>query len=143
MSGRFGRSQYFAFGILPVLNVAALLIYGLEVSTSGSYGEGETIPVLVVLAGLSLLLSPIAGVKRGRDLGWSTFGALGVSIAALAFVPVGLLMLVYLACAKGQQEPNMHGPVPQGLDFRSAWLASALFATPWIILRVLARIYEL
>ncbi len=142
MTRRYSRSQFFAFGVLPALNAVALLIYGLEISTNGSYGEGETIPALVVMVGLCLVLTVIAAAKRGRDLGWTTLAASAIAVASIALVPAGLVLLVYLAFAKGRADANTYGPSPQGMSFAATLLAAVLLAAPWVALRLLAGYYD-
>jgi uncharacterized membrane protein YhaH (DUF805 family) len=143
MMRRYARPQFLVFGVLPAVNAVALLIYGLEISTNGSYGEGETIPALVVMVGLCLLLTGVAAVKRGRDFGWTTLGTAAFFIVAMALIPAGLVLLAYMACAKGQADANVHGPAPQRMAAPSWLLAAVLLAAPWMALRILAAAYEL
>lgn len=63
---RSGRTYFFILGVVPLLNAHALLLYGLNLATSGSGGTERVVPVLLVLAVAGLLALGMAVVKRGR-----------------------------------------------------------------------------
>lgn len=137
---RHSRSQFFAFGILSLLNVFALLLYGLGLATHGRGGAAASLPLLVVLAVVALLVVPWAAVKRGRDLGWPAWVSIAASVGSLLFGPAVLLVAAYMAFSKGQPESNAFGPPPPPAT-RAVWVqAIALLLLPWAILAVAARV---
>ena len=130
------RSHFFAFGILPIANVVALLIYGLVLSTGNSGNTDRSLAAILAATVLLLSCSVVSAVKRGRSLGFSapaTSAAIGVS---LLLGPVFLLLVGYLALAKSRFEGT---PASERLGF--AWLWSPiLVVAPWMALLVISAI---
>jgi succinate-acetate transporter protein len=141
MFRRYDRARFLAFGASQVLNTLALLIHGLFISTRGSYGEGETIPMLVVFAGLCLLLAGVAAFKRGCDLGWTALKSIGSFLLMWCFPPAVLVLLAYLGWKQGEPMQNAYGDSPGTMGAGSWTLAIALLAAPWIVLRLAANWY--
>lgn len=138
---RYGRSRFIAFGLLPALNAAALLIYGLHLATAAaSGGAGRSLPVLIVLAILCLLMAMAAAVKRGRDVGWPWWATLlafwfGLSTAFLFPVLIG-----YFAFAETKPKAEQFGPASPSADlFTWSWAVMNLI-WPWVVLAFLAKV---
>lgn len=140
---RYSRIEFFAFGLMPKVNVVALLIRGLYISTSGNYGEGKTIPILVLVAGLILLGSMVAAVKRAYDLDVSakvSVPVLIVSIGVTLLLPIIVVALCFLKGKPTPDEENSFGPPPREMNvLRWVWACVAL-VIPWVLLFVLARV---
>jgi uncharacterized membrane protein YhaH (DUF805 family) len=140
---RYSRTEFFAFGLLPLVNVAALLIRGLYISTSSNYGEGKTIPILVVIAGLILLGSMVAAIKRAYDLDVSAKISVPVLIFSIGVIPLLPIIVVALCFMRGQPistEENSFGPPPRAMNvIRWGWACVTLII-PWVLLFVLARV---
>lgn len=140
---RYSRIEFFAFGLLPVVNVAALLIRGLYISTGGNYGEGKTIPLLVVIAGLILFGSMVAAIKRAYDLNVSakiSVPVLIVSVGITPLLPIIVLALCFMKAQPLSTEENSFGPPPRAMNvIRWGW-ACVTLAIPWVLLFVLARV---
>lgn len=136
---RHDRPRFFAFGILPLLNVLALLLYGLVLATRGRGGAAASLPLLLVVAGVVLLLVAWAAVQRGRDLGWSAWVSFAAMLASIVMAPAVLLVAGYFALAKGQPGDNQHGPPPSPPTLVTWLNAGLLLLLPWIILAVAAR----
>lgn len=136
---RHDRTRFVAFGLLPLLNVVALLLHGLGLATHGRGGAAASLPLLVVLAILVLLTLPWAAVRRGRDLGWPAVASLAACVGGLMLGPTLLLLAGYLAFAKGQPDGNAFGPPPPPATL-PLWVgALAWLLLPWAILAVAAR----
>lgn len=137
---RYGRDRYLLYGVLQAVNAIALLLFGLQVSTAGGPGSGNSIPVLVGLVALCLLVVAVASVKRGRDLGlqaWITGVLLVVSLATgLLF----LALLAYLALARGQAGSNALGPNPPALDVLGLGWGLMALIYPWVVVLLLERL---
>lgn len=131
---RHSRSSFWVLGILTAANAAGLLLYGLSLST-GSGGE-SSVPVVIVLAALCLLVFLYAVANRGRDLGWSGW----LTAAALGLGPVAPLLIIYLACARGEPAANRHGPPPPPAS-AAQWFWTLFFIIcSWFVLAIAARI---
>ena len=136
---RHDRARFFAFGILPLLNVVAMLLYGLQLATHGRGWTAAALPLLVVLAFLVLLIVPWAAVKRGHDLGWPAWVSLATAIGGLLLGPAILVLAIYFVFAKGQPESNDHGP-PPGPATLATWSGAAgILALPWAVFAVAGR----
>lgn len=136
---RHDRLRFFAFGLLPLFNASALLLHGLDISTSGR-GSEHSIPWLIVTVALCLLVSLLAAVRRGHDLGWSGWltGAayvIGAGTGLAAVVLIGVL-----AFARGRPEPNAYGPPPPPAGVTTAFWALFHLALPWMLLTVASRL---
>jgi len=142
MTRRYNRTEFVAFGVLPMLNTLALLIRGLYISTGSNYAEGKTIPALVVLAALCLLGALVAAVRRGYDLNLNTAASAGVLVLCVALTPLLLLVVIALCVAQGRPDPaqpNRFGP-PGGMNV-GRWLWAVLWLiAPWAVLLVLTRV---
>lgn len=138
---RYDRTHFFVYGVVPALNAAGLLLYGLALATgSGSGGTERAVPLLLVLAALCLLATAAAAVKRGRDLGWSGGAALAGAVLCAALGPVLLLYAGYLALARGTVGENPHGPPAPPLSATaSVWVVVATVA-PWFAAVTAARL---
>lgn len=137
---RYDRPRFVAFGLLPALNVVALLIYGLQLATVGTGGAGRSLPALVVIAFVCLLIAMMAAIKRGRDLGWAWW------LTVLAFwfgVGTGFLYLVligYFAYAETKPKGDAFGPPCEpATAFTLAWAVMNLI-WPWVVLTILAKV---
>lgn len=137
---RYDRGRFFAFGVLSIVNVLALLLYGLDLATRGSGGAGDSLPVLIVLAGLWLLVALHAAVRRGRDMEWSALQTVAIFVVALGFGPFVLVLIAYLALAKTGVVPNKFGP-PASPPSITTWLAALMLqSVPWWVLAIAARV---
>ncbi|HVY07714.1 MAG TPA: DUF805 domain-containing protein [Burkholderiales bacterium] len=140
---RYSRIEFLAFGLLPALNVVALLVRGLYISTSGNYGEGKTIPILVILVALILLASMVAAIKRGYDLDISaklSVPVLVVSAGAIVPLPLLYLALCLISAKPDSTAANTFGPPPRQMNI-GRWLwGFVLLIAPWVALFLLARI---
>ena len=137
---RHDRARFIAFGIVPLLNVIALLLYGLGLATHGRGGAAASLPVLVVLAGAIVLVVPWAAVKRGRDLGWSAWVSLAACVGSMMLGPAVLLLAGYLAFARGQSGSNEFGPPPRPATVADWARGVALLLFPWVVLAFAARL---
>lgn len=137
---RYDRGRFFAFGVLSLVNVLALLLHGLGLATRGRGGEATSLPVLLVLAGLGLLAALHAAVRRGRDLGWPALQTVALFVVALGLGPAVLVLIAFLALAKTGVEPNAYGaPVPPPAV--GTWLAALLLqSVPWWVLAITSRV---
>lgn len=137
---RYGRDRYLVFGVLQALTASGLLLYGLHLATRGSGGSGDALPLLLVVAGLCLLTAAVASVKRGRDLGLAPWITVLLVVVGLGTGPLFLLLVAYLALARGQSGSNALGPPapPMGL-LAWGWGLMALIY-PWVLVLLLGRI---
>jgi hypothetical protein len=138
---RHSRAEFLAFGVLPTLNALAMLIHGLNISTRGSYGESETIPVLLGLAAASLLQAAVSAVRRGRDIGWPAKLTIPAFVIALGLGPVVLVPVGILAFAHERPGAVELGPPPAGMTISRIALAFVLLVMPWFLLLFLARLW--
>lgn len=88
-----GDARSVAFGLVQLLNVLAVLIYGLYTVTGGSSHEGRVVPVLLVNAAMLLLCSMGSAIKRRRDL---DFRAWIIALAMLWWAVPWVLVKVAL-----------------------------------------------
>ncbi len=121
---RHHRGHFVAFGLLPVLNAAALLIQGLNLSTHGMGNTGRSLVVILVAAGVSVLCTAVSAVKRGRDLGYPTLTTSLAILVSLMLGPVFLALLVYLAFAK----PAGPTPAPRALNLVASAVGSSNYS---------------
>lgn len=137
---RYSRLRFLVFGVVPALNAIGLLLYGLGLATSGSGGTERAVPLLLVLAGGLLLATCVAAVKRGRDLGWKAAATLAGLVVGAGFGPLVLVLIGYLALARGNPEENAYGPPDPGLS-AAAWVGAVVAAVvPWFAAVTAARV---
>ena len=140
---RFDRLRYFAYGLLGTLNVLALLLHGLNLSTRGGGrglgGSPATIPALVVVAGLCLLVVLVASVKRGRDLGLPAAGTLAGLVLSFSFPPALLVAMGFLLFAKARPAAARFGEPPPRAGLATGLWAAVNLAWPWFGLGVLSH----
>lgn len=135
---RYDRTRFLMLGLLPLLNVLALLLYGLGLATHGSRGGAEDyLPLIVVIAGILLLIAIPAIVRRGRDIGFPAWG----TVLVLWFTgPVALLGLLYLALAGAKPGADRFGPAPPPAGL-AIWVKGFLLLVwPWMIVAVVDKI---
>ncbi len=141
---RFDRTRYFAFGLLSVFNVLALLLHGLNLSTGGARGllrgSEATLPVVLVITALCLLVAAMAAVKRGRDLGWPALVTLAALLVGTGLGPGVLLLLLYLTFAKEKPAAQQFGPSPATAGPVTWLLAFVNAVWPWAAVMVLGRV---
>lgn len=131
---RHHRGHFVAFALLPVLNVAALLIQGLNLSTHGMGNTGRSLVVILVAAAVSLLCAAVSAVKRGRDLGYPALTTSLAILVSLMLGPAFLVLLVYLAFAKAADPAPADAPVAS-MGIQWLW-APVLLVAPWMALVV-------
>ena len=137
---RSSRTHFFLFGMVPLLNALALLLYGLNLATSGSGGTERAVPVLLVLAAAGLLALGVAVVKRGRDLGWKALASLAGLVLSAGLGPMVLVFLGYLLFKTGQPGDNAYGP-PASAPALAAWVWSFVaLVLPWFVAVTAARL---
>lgn len=133
---RHSRSSFWVLGILTAVNAAGLLLYGLHLSTGSGGGGESSVPVVIVLAALCFLVFLYAAVNRGRDLGWSGW----LTAVALGMGPIAPLLIIYLACARGEPAANRYGPPPPPAS-AAQWFRTLFFIIcSWFVLAITARI---
>ncbi len=129
---RHDRAQFVAFGLLPLLNIAGLLLQGLNLSTGGSSNVGRSLAVIAVGAVVSLGVSLTSAVKRGRDMGYKPMSTIGLVGLSVMLGPAILLLALYFAFAP--TDPRAEGEsIPLGV--RWLW-APVLLVAPWMALLV-------
>jgi uncharacterized membrane protein YhaH (DUF805 family) len=137
---RYDRSRFLAFGVLPVLNIVGLLLYGLNLATSGAGGAEDAIPALLVMAALCLLLAMLAAIRRGHDVGWSAWLTVPVFWVSLSMGPVLLVLIGYLMFAKSSDKAEEYGPIVAPANLIT-WIQAVMnLVWPWAALAVLARL---
>jgi uncharacterized membrane protein YhaH (DUF805 family) len=137
---RYDRSRFIAFGVLPALNVVALLLYGLALSTGSGGGSEQAVPALLAMAAVCLLTAMWAAIKRGRDLGWPWWATLLGFWLSVGLGPVVLLLVGYLAFARSNPSPlQRQDPPPRASAATWFWAAMNL-GWPWVVLAVLAKV---
>ena len=137
---RYDRSRFLAFGVLPAVNVVALLLYGLAVSTTAAAGSEKNLPALIVIAGICLLSAMMAAIKRGRDVGWPALLTVLAFWVTLGMGPIFLLLIGYLAFARTRDSAAKFG-APAGPATAGTWvLALPNLLWPWIVLVVLVSL---
>lgn len=141
-SRRHDRARFIAFGLLSLLDVFALLLHGLNLATHGRGGAAASLPWLVLLVVALLFVTLWAAIRRGHDLGWSAWAAVGACAGSLLLGPVVLVLAGYLTVAKGQPESNRFGAAPSRATPSTWLLAALLLAAPWAILAAAARMLE-
>lgn len=141
---RIDRTRFFAFGLMGVFNVLALLLHGLNLSTGGARGllrgSETSLPVVLVIAAICLLVAAVAAVKRGRDLGWPALVTLAAFVVLTSLGPAVLLLVLYLAFAKEKPGAQQFGPSP-GSAGPATWLLMFVSVVwPWMAVLVLGRV---
>lgn len=141
---RFDRTRFFAFGLLSVFNVLALLLHGLNLSTGGSRGllrgSETSLPAVLAVAAICLLVAAAAAVKRGRDLGWPALVTLAAFVVLSGLGPAVLLLVLYLAFAKEKPAAQQFGPSP-GFAGPVTWVLMFVSVVwPWMAVLVLGRL---
>ncbi|MET0310916.1 MAG: DUF805 domain-containing protein [Burkholderiaceae bacterium] len=137
---RSSRSQFAAWGLLPLVNVLALLLHGLNLSTRSTDGSGRVIPALLVIAGIVVLTSFIAAIPRGRDVGLPGVATFLGCFAALFLGPLALVFYGYLALARGNAQGDRFGPPARPAGVLSWLLALVSLAWPWMALLVAGQV---
>ena len=140
---RHGRIRFLAFGLFPLVNVVAMALYGLEVSTVGSYAQGQTIPVLAALMALGLLQTAIAAVKRARDIGLPAKVGIPIFVVSVATGPLVFAWVAFLAFAAGKPGDTGLGPEPEPMDWQGWLKALVLLGLPWLLVLVLTRAWSM
>jgi uncharacterized membrane protein YhaH (DUF805 family) len=136
---RYDRSRFLAFGVLPVLNVVGILLYGLDMATRGT-GSEDSIPALLGIAALCLLLAMLAAIRRGHDVGWSAWLTVPVFWVSLSLGPVLLVLIGYLIFAKSSEKAEEFGPMVAPAS-AVTWVQAVMnLLWPWAALAVLARL---
>jgi uncharacterized membrane protein YhaH (DUF805 family) len=137
---RYDRTHFFAFGVLPILNCAAILIYGLLLATSTGGGTEQSVPALLVLALACGLAAMVAAIKRGRDLGWSAWITLAVFWVSVAMGPVLLALVAYLLFAKATPTAEVFSPPSSPATAVTWYWAVMNLIWPWILLAFLSKL---
>lgn len=134
---RFNRTQFFAFGVLGILNTVGILLYGLGITTHGNGGSEPPLPGVIAMAGLCLLGAFVAAIRRGRDLGWSGWlTTLGFWLS-VSLGPLLVLLVGYFAAKAGEPGANAYGPAPR-MNPLATWLfAPVALICPWLLLAML------
>lgn len=129
---RHGRLQFFVFGVLPVLNVLALLLRGLVLSTGGSSNTERALVVILVAALVSLACAGSSAIKRGRDLGFTAAKTVGLIALSFVFLPLLVVLMAYFSLAKAPAPaPDERPAGTMGIG----WLwAPVLLLAPWMAL---------
>jgi uncharacterized membrane protein YhaH (DUF805 family) len=133
---RFDQPRFIAYGLLTGINAIALALYALGLATHGRGSAADAQPVLFVLIILCLLGAGYASVLRGHDLGrpgWQLFLAFWL---ALGGGPVFLVLLGYLAWAKGEPGSNAYGPSPTRAGMATWFWAAFWLASPWLVFAI-------
>lgn len=133
---RYDRSHFFAFGVLPALNTAGLLLQGLALSTSSMGGAERPIPALLMMAGVSLLIASAATIKRGRDIGWPAWQTIVLFWLGSFLLP---LLIGYFAFAKTKEQAERFGPPAKPATVITWGYAMLNLLWPWMVLAVLAK----
>jgi hypothetical protein len=137
---RHDRTRFIAFGILPLLNIVALLLYGLDLSTRGRGGAAASLPLLLGLAAGLVVVVLWAVIKRGHDRDWAAWRSLATCVGGIMFGPAVLLVAGYLAWVPSPAEPNHFGPPPPPAGL-ATWLAGGVvLVSPWAVLAVAAQL---
>lgn len=131
---RYNRTDFFLLGMLPVVNALAMLLYGLDVSTSGDYGQGETIPMMLGLVVVSVLFAVFAAVCRGYDIGWPAKMTIPGIIVSIGLLPLVFVLVAYLQFAPGKPEAAQLWEPSTGFTVNKAALGFWLLALPWVLL---------
>lgn len=139
---RFNRTDFFLLGCIPVVNILGMLLYGLNVSTHGNYGEGETIPVMLVFVVLTIPLVIYAILCRGQDLGWPANKTVPGMILALWIGPLLLIPFGILQFSAGKNDANPFGPPSPGLTLNKLVFGFLVLALPWAVLLGLAEYWN-
>lgn len=139
MATRYSRSQFALLGLLPVFNTLGLLLYGLNLATSGAGGAGRSLPALLVVAGLSLLSALPAVAARGRDVGMPGWGAVLGAIVATGLGPLAVVFYAYLAFSRSNAQGDRFGPLPRPAGIGTWLLALCNLIWPWMAVLVASR----
>jgi hypothetical protein len=137
---RYDRSRFVAFGVLPILNLLGLLLYGLMLSTSSTGGAGRSIPTLLVIAGICALIALAATIKRGRDIGWPAWQTAILFWVTLSLGPAVLALLGYFAFAKPKEQADRFGLPPSPATLITWYWAVLNLLWPWMVLTVLSKV---
>ena len=137
---RHDRLRFALFGILPLLNLAALLLHGLTQATRGRAGGEASLPFILGLAAATLVVVLWAVIQRGHDRNWSAWRSLATCLGGLIFGPAVLLVAGYLVWVPSPAETNDFGPPPPPAS-ATTWVAAAvLLVTPWAVLAVAGQV---
>ena len=137
---RFDRTRFVAFGISSALNAIALALYALGLATHGIGGAANAQPVLFVLIGVCLLGAMYTFIKRGHDIGRPGWQIVLAFWIALGGGPLLLVLIGYLALAKGTAGDNAYGPPPQPMTAATWFWAAVALAAPWMAFAIAARL---
>jgi uncharacterized membrane protein YhaH (DUF805 family) len=100
-SGRAARSEYwFWYLFTMILSVVTLM------SDRMAFPDSDLSPVNSIASLVVLLPSIALCFRRLHDIGRTAWWVL------LVFTGIGVLVLIYWACVKGTNGPNMYGPDP-------------------------------
>lgn len=137
---RYDRSRFIAFGVLPAVNAAGLLLYGLGLATHVTGGAEQSLPALIVIAGVCLLTALAAIIRRGRDVGWPGWLTVLVFWVSLALGPVVLALIGYLAFAQSAATADKFGE-PATPATLATWIWAFMnLLWPWAALAILSRV---
>lgn len=126
---RLHRRDYLLHGLLPLANMVALALYGLDVATRGG-GEAEKTPLILFVIACLFVESLMAAVGRGRDLGLHpAITLMGLWISG-PLLPLALGALCFL---RGKAAANAYGPPPPDSTPLNLPLAAAALVLPWVI----------
>lgn len=138
--GRNDRTRFALFGLLPLLNILGILLYGLDQSTSGRGGGAASIPWLVAIVGVYLLMTMVPVIKRGCDLAipaWLTPILFWLSIGLFIALP---LLVGAFAFMKSRPGAEKFGPAPEPAGVITWGWAFMNLIWPWVILGILAKV---
>ena len=138
--GRNDRTRFVLFGLLPLANIAGILLYGLQQSTAGSGGGPASIPWLLVIVGIYLLMTMVPVIKRGCDLGlpaWLTPILFWFSIGLFIALPILLGAFAFMKSRPGAEK---FGPAPEPAGVITWGWAFMNLVWPWVILGILAKV---
>lgn len=137
---RYDRSRFIAFGVLPAVNVVALLLYGLALATGSGSGSEQAVPALIAMAAVCLLTAMWAAIKRGHDLGWPWWATLIGFWFSVGLGPVVLLLVGYLAFAKSNASAQAPEAPPPPATAATWFWAAVNLGWPWVAMAVLAKV---
>lgn len=130
---RQGRDKYFLFGLIPLTNLFATIIYVIKTQIHGSEILSDPVPPILA-ACLGLLFSAlVSSAKRGHDLGWNAWSTLGGFLALLGFGPAVFALALFLTLKKGQAD-NEYGGIPSNVSRKDFLAALSMNSIPWALI---------
>ena len=148
INGRMGRLDFaiLSLGLMLALTIIQkimginLFLVGMSIQTEQEIISKDLANTYVLIATLGLFIYALLSIKRFHDINYSGWLALVFIVPLLPLglisgllVFVGLILRLILLFAKGEQNTNRFGPIPDGNNRNKLFILIAILVSIYLV----------